>query len=85
VSPAFVAACDKLGVMLMEEAFDCWDTGEVVNIIYSSASTSIILCCALISDCLQARILMITTFISTSGGSETSPQWCCVIGILLPS
>ena len=24
VSPAFVAACDKLGVMLMEEAFDCW-------------------------------------------------------------
>jgi hypothetical protein len=28
VSQAFVAACDKLGVMLMEEAFDCWDTGK---------------------------------------------------------
>jgi len=24
VSQAFVAACDKLGVLLMEEAFDCW-------------------------------------------------------------
>ena len=28
VSPAFVAACDRLGVMLMEEAFDCWDQGK---------------------------------------------------------
>lgn len=24
VSQAFVAACDRLGVLLMEEAFDCW-------------------------------------------------------------
>eukprot|EP00656_Telonema_subtile_P051729 TRINITY_DN7035_c0_g1_i1.p1 TRINITY_DN7035_c0_g1~~TRINITY_DN7035_c0_g1_i1.p1 ORF type:complete len:743 (+),score=190.65 TRINITY_DN7035_c0_g1_i1:119-2347(+) len=28
VSPAFVAACDEHGVMLMEEAFDCWDQGK---------------------------------------------------------
>ena len=40
VSPAFVAACDKLGVMLMEEAFDCWDTGEVVNIVQLARRSS---------------------------------------------
>jgi beta-galactosidase len=28
VSPAFVAACDKLGMLLMEEAFDCWEWGK---------------------------------------------------------
>jgi len=28
VSQAFVAACDKLGMLLMEEAFDCWDSGK---------------------------------------------------------
>ena len=28
VSPAFVAACDRLGVLLMEEAFDCWEQGK---------------------------------------------------------
>ena len=27
-SPAFVEACDRLGVMLMEEAFDCWEQGK---------------------------------------------------------
>ena len=31
VSRAFVAACDKLGVMLMEEAFDCWSGGKNVD------------------------------------------------------
>jgi len=28
VSPAFVDACDRLGVILMEEAFDCWSGGK---------------------------------------------------------
>jgi len=28
VSRAFVAACNSLGVLLMEEAFDCWDAGK---------------------------------------------------------
>lgn len=28
VSPAFVAACDRLGMLLMEEAFDCWEWGK---------------------------------------------------------
>ena len=28
VSRAFVRACDRLGVILMEEAFDCWDVGK---------------------------------------------------------
>lgn len=28
VSPAFVEACDRLGMLLMEEAFDCWDEGK---------------------------------------------------------
>ena len=28
VSRAFVAACNRLGVLLMEEAFDCWDVGK---------------------------------------------------------
>jgi beta-galactosidase len=28
VSRAFVQACEKLGVLLMEEAFDCWDQGK---------------------------------------------------------
>ena len=31
VSRAFVEACNRLGVMLMEEAFDCWDTGKNLN------------------------------------------------------
>lgn len=31
VSRAFVAACNKLGVMLMEEAFDCWAEGKNVD------------------------------------------------------
>ena len=28
VSRAFVDACNRLGVLLMEEAFDCWDAGK---------------------------------------------------------
>mmetsp|Transcript_58349 Transcript_58349/g.115802 ORF Transcript_58349/g.115802 Transcript_58349/m.115802 type:complete len:546 (-) Transcript_58349:202-1839(-) len=28
VSPAFLAACDKLGMLVMEEAFDCWGLGK---------------------------------------------------------
>lgn len=28
VSPAFVDACDRLGMILMEEAFDCWSGGK---------------------------------------------------------
>jgi hypothetical protein len=28
VSRAFVQACEKLGMLLMEEAFDCWDQGK---------------------------------------------------------
>ena len=28
VSPAFVDACNRLGVVLMEEAFDCWEQGK---------------------------------------------------------
>ena len=31
VSRAFVAACNKHGVMLMEEAFDCWADGKNVD------------------------------------------------------
>eukprot|EP01043_Picozoa_sp_COSAG02_P015342 COSAG02_NODE_652_length_18867_cov_30.656756_7_plen_170_part_00 len=31
VSRAFVEACNKLGVMLMEEAFDCWAEGKNVD------------------------------------------------------
>ena len=28
VSPAFLDACDRLGVLVMEEAFDCWEDGK---------------------------------------------------------
>ena len=28
VSRAFVEACNKHGMLLMEEAFDCWDAGK---------------------------------------------------------
>jgi len=28
VSPAFLDACDRLGVMVMDEAFDCWEWGK---------------------------------------------------------
>jgi len=28
VSPAFIDACDRLGVLVMEEAFDCWNEGK---------------------------------------------------------
>ena len=28
VSPAFLDACDRLGVLVMEEAFDCWEQGK---------------------------------------------------------
>jgi beta-galactosidase len=27
-SPAILAACDRLGMMVMDEAFDCWGTGK---------------------------------------------------------
>ena len=27
-SPAFLDACDRLGVMVMDEAFDCWEKGK---------------------------------------------------------
>ncbi len=27
-SPAFLAACDRLGVLVMDEAFDCWEVGK---------------------------------------------------------
>eukprot|EP00041_Stephanoeca_diplocostata_P030799 m.940915 g.940915 ORF g.940915 m.940915 type:complete len:972 (+) comp23830_c3_seq1:346-3261(+) len=28
VSPAFLDACDRLGIMVMDEAFDCWEKGK---------------------------------------------------------
>ena len=28
VSPAFLAACDRLGMLVMDEAFDCWSGGK---------------------------------------------------------
>eukprot|EP01052_Picozoa_sp_SAG31_P020141 SAG31_NODE_1501_length_8085_cov_3.043201_5_plen_1116_part_00 len=28
VSPAFLDACDRLGMLVMEEAFDCWEDGK---------------------------------------------------------
>ena len=28
VSPAFLDACDRLGVVVMDEAFDCWEQGK---------------------------------------------------------
>lgn len=28
VSPAFIDACDRLGMLVMEEAFDCWEEGK---------------------------------------------------------
>jgi beta-galactosidase len=27
-SPAFLAACDRLGLLVMDEAFDCWEQGK---------------------------------------------------------
>jgi len=27
-SPAFLAACDRLGIMVIDEAFDCWEVGK---------------------------------------------------------
>ena len=29
VSPAFLDACDRHGVLVMSEAFDCWGQGKV--------------------------------------------------------
>ena len=31
VSPAFLAACDRLGMLVMDEAFDCWSRGKNSN------------------------------------------------------
>lgn len=31
VSPAFLAACDRLGVLVMHEAFDCFEDGKNSN------------------------------------------------------
>lgn len=28
VSPAFLEACDRLGMLVMDEAFDCWSRGK---------------------------------------------------------
>ena len=28
MSPAFLAACDRVGMLVMDEAFDCWSRGE---------------------------------------------------------
>ena len=28
VSPAFLDACDREGIMVMDEAFDCWSRGK---------------------------------------------------------
>ena len=28
VSPAFLDACDRLGMLVMHEAFDCWEKGK---------------------------------------------------------
>ena len=28
VSPAFLDACDRLGMLVMDEAFDCWEQGK---------------------------------------------------------
>ena len=30
-SPAFLDACDRLGVVVMDESFDCWDAGKRPN------------------------------------------------------
>ena len=30
-SPAFLDACDRLGVLVMHEAFDCWEKGKNTN------------------------------------------------------
>jgi len=30
-SPAFLAACDRLGVLVMDEAFDCWEQGKTTH------------------------------------------------------
>ena len=27
-SPAFLEACDRLGMLVMDEAFDCWNAGQ---------------------------------------------------------
>ena len=29
VSPAFLAACDRVGMLVMDEAFDCWSRGQI--------------------------------------------------------
>ena len=29
--PQFLEICDRLGLLVMEEAFDCWETGKVAN------------------------------------------------------
>jgi beta-galactosidase len=29
--PQFLEICDRLGLIVMEEAFDCWETGKVTN------------------------------------------------------
>jgi beta-galactosidase len=28
VSPAFLDACDRIGMLIMHEAFDCWEKGK---------------------------------------------------------
>jgi beta-galactosidase len=30
-SPAFLAACDRLGLLVMDEAFDCWEKGKTAH------------------------------------------------------
>ena len=47
-SPALLAACDRLGMLVMTEAFDCWAQGEFYRLIVSA-------------DCFeQARIPMVS-------------------------
>ncbi|MFT3870731.1 MAG: glycoside hydrolase family 2 TIM barrel-domain containing protein [Nibricoccus sp.] len=31
VAPAFLEACDRLGLLVIEEAFDCWEKGKVAE------------------------------------------------------
>jgi beta-galactosidase len=34
VSPAFLDACDREGILVMDEAFDCWAQGKVSGLLY---------------------------------------------------
>ena len=38
-SPAFLEACDRLGLMVIDEAFDCWEQGKTVRITSSISRT----------------------------------------------